>query len=191
MEARFHVKIPKERIGVLIGSGGSVRRRIEEALGVKLRVDSRSGDVEIALKDGKGDVSKLYQALNVVRAIGRGFSPERAFRLFDEDTLLDVIDLREYVGKSENALRRVKGRIIGRDGKTRRLIEELTGVYVSVYGHTVSLIGGFDQLLVAREAVTKLIKGSQHKTVYNFLFRAVRDLKRRRKTEIWEGMRLL
>ena len=191
METRFHVKIPKERIGVLIGPGGSVRRRIEETLGVKLRVDSRSGDVEIALKDGKGDVSKLYQALNVVRAVGRGFSPERAFRLFDEDTLLDVIDLREYVGKSENALRRVKGRIIGRDGKTRRLIEELTGVYVSVYGHTVSLIGGFDQLLVAREAVTKLIKGSQHKTVYNFLFRAVRDLKRRRKTEIWEGMRLL
>ena len=191
METRFHVKIPKERIGVLIGPGGSVRRRIEEALGVKLRVDSRSGDVEIALKDGKGDVSKLYQALNVVRAVGRGFSPERAFRLFDEDTLLDVIDLREYVGKSENALRRVKGRIIGRDGKTRRLIEELTGVYVSVYGHTVSLIGGFDQLLVAREAVTKLIKGSQHKTVYNYLFRAVRDLKRRRKTEIWEGMRLL
>ncbi|HDD72400.1 MAG TPA: RNA-processing protein [Candidatus Bathyarchaeota archaeon] len=191
MEARFHVKIPKERIGVLIGPGGSVRRRIEEALGVKLRVDSRSGDVEIALKDEEGDVSKLYQALNVVRAIGRGFSPERAFRLFDEDMLLDVIDLREYVGKSENALRRVKGRIIGRDGKTRRLIEELTGVYVSVYGHTVSLIGGFDQLLVAREAVTKLIKGSQHKTVYNYLFRAVRDLKRRRKTEIWEGMRLL
>ena len=191
MEAKFHVKIPKERIGVLIGPGGSVRKRIEEALGVKLRVDSRSGDVEIALRDEKGDVSKLYQALNVVRAIGRGFSPERAFRLFDEDMLLDVIDLREYVGKSENALRRVKGRIIGRDGKTRRLIEELTGVYVSVYGHTVSLIGGFDQLLVAREAVTKLIKGSQHKTVYNYLFRAVRDLKRRRKTEIWEGMRLL
>jgi len=191
VEARFHVKIPKERIGVLIGPGGSVRRRIEEALGVKLRVDSRSGDVEIALRDGEGDVSKLYQALNVVRAIGRGFSPERAFRLFDEDMLLDVIDLREYVGKSENALRRVKGRIIGRDGKTRRLIEELTGVYVSVYGHTVSLIGGVDQLLVAREAVTKLIKGSQHKTVYNYLFRAVRDLKRRRKTEIWEGMRLL
>ena len=191
MEAKFHVKIPKERIGVLIGPGGSVRKRIEEALGVKLRVDSRSGDVEITLRDEKGDVSKLYQALNVVRAIGRGFSPERAFRLFDEDMLLDVIDLREYVGKSENALRRVKGRIIGRDGKTRRLIEELTGVYVSVYGHTVSLIGGFDQLLVAREAVTKLIKGSQHKTVYNYLFRAVRDLKRRRKTEIWEGMRLL
>lgn len=191
MEARFHIKIPRERIGVLIGPKGSVRRRIEEELSVRLRIDSRSGDVEISLRNEGGDVSKLYQALNVVRAIGRGFSPERAFRLFDEDTLLDVIDLREYVGKSENALKRVKGRIIGREGKTRRLIEELTGVYVSVYGHTVSLIGAFDQLLVAREAVTKLIKGSQHKTVYNYLFRAVRDLKRRRKTEIWEGMSLL
>ena len=191
MEARFHIKIPRERIGVLIGPKGSVRRRIEEELGVRLRIDSRSGDVEIFLRNEGGDISKLYQALNVVRAIGRGFSPERAFRLFDEDTLLDIIDLREYVGKSENALKRVKGRIIGREGKTRRLIEELTGVYVSVYGHTVSLIGNFDQLLVAREAVTKLIKGSQHKTVYNYLFRAVRDLKRRRKTEIWEGMSLL
>ncbi len=191
MEARFHIKIPRERIGVLIGPGGSVRKRIEGELGVRLRIDSRSGDVEISLRNEGGDISKLYQALNVVRAIGRGFSPERAFRLFDEDTLLDIIDLREYVGKSENALKRVKGRIIGREGKTRRLIEELTGVYVSVYGHTVSLIGTFDQLLVAREAVTKLIKGSQHKTVYNYLFRAVRDLKRRRKTEIWEGMSLL
>ena len=67
--------------------------------------------------------------------------------------------------------------MIGTRGKTRRLIEELTGVDVSVFGHTVSLIGGPFEMAIAREAAVMLLRGSEHKTVYRFLERKRADIK--------------
>lgn len=135
------------------------------------------------------DPSLLFRAKEVITAIGRGFSPERAFRLLkSEDTMLNVIDLRQIVGKSPAGIQRLKGRIIGREGKTRRIIEELTEADISVYGHTVSIIGNFDQTDAAREAILMLIKGSQHSTVYRFLQRKRQKLKRK-KLELWETPR--
>ena len=178
------VKIPKERIGVLIGPNGSVRQLIERRLSVKLQIDSNSGDVTIVLSKDVNDPSYLFKAKDVVMAIGRGFSPEHTSRLLD-DNILGIIDLRDIFGRSQSDITRIKGRIIGKEGKTRRIIEEMTGARVSVYGHTVSIIGNMEQVEVAREAVRLLIKGSQHKTVYRFLQRKRHELKMR-SLELWE-----
>jgi len=184
------IKIPKERIGVLVGTEGNVKEYIQRRLPVVLDIDGETGDVTVTLKEGAEDPSLLFKARDVVLAIGRGFSPERAFRLLDsEDTMLDVIDLREFLGKSESELRRVRGRIIGKDGKARKMIEELSGALVSVYGHTVAIIGDFDQVNIAREAILKLINGSEHSTVYKFLQKKRQEMKIRR-LELWEGSSL-
>lgn len=189
--AQLFVKIPKERIGVLIGVNGSVKNHIEEKLGVKLDIDSETGDVTITLKEKAEDPTLIFRAKDTVMAIGRGFSPERAFKLLEnEDYMLEIIDLRDILGKSEAELRRVKGRIIGRDGRTREIIEEMSETIVSVYGHTVAIIGDADQVSVAREAVNLLIGGSTHSTVYKFLQRKRQELKRRH-LELWEGRSLL
>ncbi|RLI35666.1 RNA-processing protein [Candidatus Bathyarchaeota archaeon] len=186
MRYNTFIKIPKERIGVLIGPKGSVKELIERRLNVELDIDSKTGDVEITLNEDAEDPSLLFRAKDVVRAIGRGFSPERAFKLLeDEDKVFEMIDLRDIFGRSQSNIKRVKGRIIGKDGKTRRIIEELTGALVSVYGDTVSIIGNIEQVETAREAVKMLIKGSQHRTVYKFLQRKRHELKKRR-LELWE-----
>lgn len=183
---QLFVRIPKERIGVLIGTSGSVKDYIQEKLPVKINIDSGTGDVTITLKEGAEDPSLIFKARDIVTAIGRGFSPERALRLLDgEDYMLEIIDLRDVVGKSESDLRRIKGRIIGRDGRTREIIEEMSGALVSVYGHTVAIIGDIEQVNVAREAINMLINGSEHATVYKILERRRQELKRRR-FELWE-----
>lgn len=188
---QFFVKIPKERIGVLIGPNGKVKREIEENLDVTLEIDSETGDVTISMNENAKDPSYLFKARDIVLAIGRGFSPQRAFRLLqDEDAMLTIINLRDIFGKSKSDIRRVKGRIIGKEGKTRRIIEECTDSYVSVYGHTVSIIGGVEQSEIAREAINMLIKGNQHATVYRFLQRKRGELKRR-ELELWEGRPLI
>ena len=64
---------------------------------------------------------------------------------------------------------RIKGRIIGRNSKSRKTIEELSGAYVSVSGHTVALIGSFEEIRLANDAVLMILKGSAHKTVYTML----------------------
>jgi len=187
---QLFVKIPKERIGVLIGPNGKVKRGIEENLNVTLEIDSETGDVTINMNEDSKDPSLLFKARDMVLAIGRGFSPQRAFRLLQDDAMLTIIDLRDIFGKSKSDIRRVKGRIIGKEGKTRRIIEEYTNSYVSVYGHTVSIIGGVEESEIAREAINMLIKGNQHATVYRFLQRKRGELKRR-ELELWEGRPLI
>jgi ribosomal RNA assembly protein len=184
--ANTFTKIPKDRIGALIGPDGQVKAAIEKRLSVELTIDSEAGDVTITLAKEDSDPSMLFRAKEVVTAIGRGFSPDRAYRLIsDEDAALEVIDLREIFGRSPADLQRVKGRIIGQEGKTRRIIEELTEADMSVHGHTVSIIANIDQMDVVREAVQMLLQGSQHSTVYRFLHRKRRELKKK-KLELWE-----
>jgi len=184
--ASAFVKVPRDRIGALIGPDGRVKASIEKELYVELRINSQSGDVEITLMPTAQDPTVLFRAKEVVIAIGRGFSPEHAFRLLgDDEAVLGVIDLRETVGRSQSEMKRLKGRIIGKEGKTRRIIEELTETNVSVYGHTISVIGTVDQAEVAKKAIRMLIRGSLHGTVYRFLHRKRGELKKK-KMELWE-----
>jgi ribosomal RNA assembly protein len=178
------VRIPVERIGVVIGKEGSARRFLEAELGVKLGVDSNEGLVTIRAESAeKGDP---FSATRVIEAIGRGFSPQRAKRLMEEGTALEVIDLRDYAGKSANSLERIRGRVIGLRGKSRRVIEELTRCHISVYGRTVSIIGEASEVQLASEAVRSLATGSQHRTVYNTLQKA-RTRRKMEKMFLWEG----
>ena len=184
--ASAFVRIPQERIGALIGPEGQVKAAIEKKLSVELQVESETGGVTITLVPTASDPTILFRAKEVVTAIGRGFSPERAFRLLhDDEAFLEMIDLREIMGRSQSDIKRLKGRVIGKNGKTRGLIEELTEAGLSVYGHTISIIGNVDQTEVAREAIHMLIRGSQHSTVYRFLHKKRRELKKK-KMELWE-----
>ncbi|MDH5769911.1 MAG: KH domain-containing protein, partial [Candidatus Bathyarchaeota archaeon] len=118
-EATLHTMIPKERVGALIGKRGIVKRKIEEALNVRMSINSRTGSVEITQRTDAPDPTSTFNARDVVNAIGRGFSPEDAFRLLNDGVILRVIDLRDYFGKSDSDIQRIKGRIIGKKGRTR------------------------------------------------------------------------
>jgi ribosomal RNA assembly protein len=183
--ASTFLRIPKDRVGALIGPEGKTKKIIEGKLSVELQIDGEGG-VTLMLAENAEDPSLLFRAKDVVTAIGRGFSPEHALRLVsDEEAILDVIDLRAIFGRSESDIRRIKGRAIGMEGKTRRTIEELTDTDVSVYGHTISIIGNMEQAQAAREAIQMLIDGSLHSTVYRFLHRKRREFNKK-KLEIWE-----
>ena len=184
MSQRTYLKIPRDRIGVLIGPKGKAKKRIENFFKVILEIDSESGAVEIILTPEAQDITVIFIVKNIVQAIGRGFSQVRAEILSREDYDLNILDLRDYVGDSRNALSRVKGRIIGKDGKSRSILEELTETRVSVYGYSVGIIGHVESLNVAREAILMLVKGSFHKTVWNYLYAYRRKMKKDR-GELW------
>jgi len=178
------IKVPKDRVGVLIGKSGKVKSMIEEACGVKLEIDSEYGDVTIR-NSAKPEDMQPFKAVEIVTAIAKGFSPQRANRLLESENVLHIIELKEFVGKSDSALERIKGRIIGIDGKARKTMEQLTGAYISVYGHSVAIIGNSDEIRLANEAIAMLAKGSMHKSVYNMLQEARRKAKLER-INLWE-----
>jgi ribosomal RNA assembly protein len=163
-----HVKIPKDRIGALIGDGGETVRRIEQAAEVDLQVDSENGSVAI---ERTGDPVRGMKAPEIVQAIGRGFKPDEALSLLDDDMrMFESIDI-ERAARNDNDLRRKKGRLIGEDGRTRELMEELTGASVVIYGSTFSVIGQPKEVDIARSAAEMLLDGAPHGAVYSFLER--------------------
>jgi ribosomal RNA assembly protein len=169
----LHIKIPADRIGVLVGPSGSVKSMLEEKTGAELVIDSDTGAVEIVTGE---DPIMAMRLADVVRAIGRGFSPERAFALLEEEMLmLDVIDLSR-VCNTKSDMARIKGRIIGKDGRTREITEKLTGVGISVYGKTVAIIGNPDQIRIARAAIEMLMDGAPHGAVYGYLEKKNQEL---------------
>jgi len=180
------ISIPKDSIGILVGPEGKTKAYIEEQMKIKLEIDSEDGGVTITLAEAQNDPSMLLRAKDLVTAIGRGFAPEIAFRLIrNEDDVFDLVDLRVIFGRSEADIQRIKGRVIGSEGKTRRLIEELTEANVAVYGHTVGIIGSFEEADAARNAVQMIVEGCEHKTVYRYLQRKRTEMKKE-KMQLWE-----
>lgn len=171
------IKIPVDRVPVLIGREGTTKRKIERTGKIRLDIDSETGEVKILQA---GDAILASVSVGVVQAIGRGFSPERAMHLYDDGFQLIVIPLREFAKSGSRRINQVRGRVIGREGRTRRIIEELTSTYVSVYGDTVSIIGDYLSINYSKEAVTKLLNGSKHKTVYRYLEHLTKEIRYKR-----------
>ena len=149
------IAIPEERKAVLIGREGKIKKEIESLT-----------KTSITVSDGiliKGELENVLKAKNIVEAIGRGFSPKRALRLIDEDCQLEIISLE---AETENTRKRLFGRVIGKKGATRKIIERSTGCLLSVYGKTVSIIGTAREIDLARSAVENLLEGRQHGYVY-------------------------
>ncbi|MDO5848192.1 MAG: KH domain-containing protein [Methanobrevibacter sp.] len=172
-----YVKIPQKRIGALIGKNGEVKKAIEDATGTYIDIDSEDGIVDISPKKDMEDPLGVWNANHIVKAIARGFNPDVAIKLVDDDIYLEIIQLPLLVGKSKNALARYKGRIIGKDGKTREIIMDMAEVDMAVYGKTVSFIGKIENIMIAKEAVEMIINGSRHKSVYSFLEQKQHELK--------------
>jgi len=176
MEFIYELKIPKERIAVLIGKAGDIKKELEQATKSKIFIDSDEGYVKIT-----GDDSlELYSAKEIIKAIARGFNPDIAKLLLRTDYALSMTNIEDYASRSKKSFERLRGRVIGKEGKSRRTIEELTETYLSVYGKTVGIIGESENVDIARTAVENLLTGSPHSGVYKWLEKKRRELVRKK-----------
>ena len=179
------IRIPEDRIGVLIGKSGKIKSKIEETCSVKLDIDSKNGEVQV-LSEVVNEHFQTFKALEIITAIGRGFSPEKAMRLLKGENTLHVISLREFGGKTPEQIERIKGRIIGDGGKARVNMENLSNADITVYGKTVSVIGEPTQLKLAIDAIESLLSGSMHGYVYKKI-EAGRRQEKFARLQLWEN----
>jgi ribosomal RNA assembly protein len=163
-----YVLIPKERIAVLIGKAGTVKKDIEKRGKVSIVIDSESGEVSVMRKLTKDPLPSMA-ALDIIKAIARGFNPQKAYKLWSPNIYFETIDLTEFLGPSSKSLDRVRARIIGREGKVRNYIARLTTTDIVIYGKTVSILGEAENVGLAKDAVFKIIDGLPHNAVFKFL----------------------
>jgi ribosomal RNA assembly protein len=173
-EFMYLLRIPKDRIAVLIGKSGETKKKVEQETSTKLNIDSKEGEIEVIGKDALG----LYASREIIQAIGRGFNPEFALLLLKQDYAFEQVDIGNYI-KTKESMQRLKGRVIGSEGKARKYIEEMTETHISVYGKTIGIIGETGNAAIARQAIENLLKGSQHSNVFNWLEKQRKEKSRR------------
>lgn len=155
------VRIPEDRVGVVIGEGGETKEDIEDITDCELEIQDNLVRIE-------GDALEEMTAQKVIKAMGRGFNPDKALKIVERDVTLHILDIKDY-DQNQSRQEQLKGRIIGRDGEARRHIEKEANINISVYGTTIGLIGKAQNIEVALEAINMLLNGSSHATAYSYL----------------------
>ncbi len=159
------ILIPKARIAALIGEKGASRKLIEKAGKIKLWIESDTGNIKIISKDP----TTVWIAESVIEAVGRGFSPQDAILLFKDDYSFELIDMREFSGKSKDRQKTMRGRIIGTEGKVKGVIQKYTGVKIAIQGKTIGIIGKTEDAFMARQAVERILSGAKQGSAFGFL----------------------
>jgi len=160
------IAIPRDRVRAMMGGDRGHLSTLEGELSVKLGVEGNTITIE-------GEPLSEVRAWDVVKAIGRGFPPDRAMLLLDDEYSFQLVDIGDYVKRS--AQRRMKGRVIGTDGRARQNIENLTHTRIEIYGGTIGLIGKEPEVTIAREGMVMLLTGAKHFTAYSFIEKRMKD----------------
>jgi len=136
------------------------RKKLEEILGVK--IENRGTEVYI-----EGDAENEYIAEKVVNALNFGFPFSVAIEIKTADLVFERINIKDYTKQKD--LARVRGRIIGAQGKTIKTISELGNCYMELKDNYVGIIGEPEFIKNAQEAIISLAKGAKQANVYAYL----------------------
>lgn len=104
-----------------------------------------------------------------IRSLSMGFEYREAIQLVENpEARLREINMKDYT-RNEKDFRRQKGRVIGKNGKARRVISDLANVSIKIVRDVVGIIGKVNDVLKAREAVIKILNGTPHSYIYKNL----------------------
>jgi ribosomal RNA assembly protein len=153
-----------ETIGKVLQS----KKKLESELEVKITNQGKNLFVD-------GNTAKEFTAIQFMEAINMGFSIDRALLLKDENVILQTLHIKDITKR--NDLERVRGRIIGSQGKTLKTLNNLTNCDFSLHDNEIGIIGDTEDIEEAIQAVTSLIQGSKQANVYAH---AEKEIKKKR-----------
>ena len=179
MKGGFKLVVEKNRLKAI----SEALKAIEEEFSVKIIIDNDKGEVTI-IPGNNTSFDQLIKAKNIIEAISYGFDYNDAQNLRSDDYTLEIIDLKDYVDKDKaNHISRIKARIIGEDGRAKRVLQELTDTNIVIGDRYIAILGLYDNVKIAREALEMLIHGRQHATVYRWIQNWRRESRYRELTE--------
>ena len=149
---------------------------LSEETGAEIQFNKKDQNIQVE----HAESVKEIDVLEVLKAIFMGFDYTNAMKLFRNPmTRLEVINIKDKT-RNYKEFRRQKGRVIGENGKAKRVMSDLTDASIEVYNDKVGIVGEINDAIKAREAVMKILNGSPHSHVYNSLEKYKRKKNRRK-----------
>ena len=155
------VPVPPNRFGQLKRHWVQIFTPIVSRLKLQIRMNVKTKQVEIQTSEHTQDIGALQRAADFVRAFLLGFEVKDALALLRMDELyvdsFDVEDVKRLAGEN---LSRAIGRIAGKNGRTRILIENSTRTRIVIADRRVHILGSVNSIRVAKDAIVDLIIGA-------------------------------
>jgi len=127
--------------------------------------------VKISFSGDKAVISGLevdeHFAEIVLHALDFPFLIEEALLLLDENYIFDIINIKDITKRKDLAV--IKARIIGTKGKTLRVLCDLSNCFIALKDNQLGIIGKYEDIKFARQAVISLIHGSKQGNIYAYL----------------------
>jgi ribosomal RNA assembly protein len=142
-------------------------KKIQEKLKVRLSLTGKK--LTISSEDSINE----YEALSVLEAINFGFSVDKALLLKDPEFSFQTIHIKDFTRKK--SLESVRSRIIGKHGKTRKTLEQISDCFILIKDNYIGIISHSDNQEEVITAITNIIKGTKQTNAYRFLERMNRN----------------
>lgn len=136
------------------------KKKLEEELKVNLEINGK----EVIIT---GTPEEEYIAEKIIEAIDFGFPIHDALTINQEDFIFEILNIKDYTPQKN--FERVRGRIIGKEGKALKTLCNLGECSIEVFGNKVGIIGDSENVKRVEEACKLLIKGTKHGNVYAYL----------------------
>jgi len=162
------VPVPQHRLTPLKQAWLDLYKPITGHLGLDMRMNLKSRRVEIRTTANTKDAGSLQKAADFVHAFVLGFNLKDAVALLRLDDLyvegFEVKDVKMTL-RGEH-LARCVGRLAGKNGKTKFAVENATRTRIVLADTRIHILGSFQNIRAARDAVCSLILGSPPGKVY-------------------------
>jgi len=164
------VVIPKHRLNPLKDAWMKIYQPIVEHMKLQIRFNTATIPVELRTSPQTEDVGAIQKSVDFIRAFVLGFDVDDAVALLRvEDLFVDSFDVSDVKDLHGDHLSRAIGRVAGHEGKTKYTIENSTRTRIVLADKHVHIMGSFNNIKLARDAVVSLILGAPPGKVYGKL----------------------
>lgn len=164
------VPVPSNRYTPLKEHWMKIYTPLVEHLGLQVRFNTKSRNVEVRTCSETTEVSSLQRGADFVRAFVLGFSVEDALALLRlDDLFVETFDVQDVKPLKGDHLSRAIGRLAGKGGRTKFTIENVSKTRIVLADSKVHILGSYQNIAIARRALCNLILGSPPSKVYGNL----------------------
>ncbi|MEW5297461.1 MAG: hypothetical protein WDW38_006290 [Sanguina aurantia] len=164
------VPVPQHRLTPLKTNWLQLYKPITENLKLDMRMNLKTKKVEIKTTPESQNADALQKAADFVHAYILGFEVRDAIALLRLDDLyVECFEVKDVKTLRGEHLSRAIGRLAGKSGKTKFTIENATHTRIVLADTRIHLLGSFQNIRVARDAICALIMGSPPGKVYSKL----------------------